>query len=121
MKGILDGKRLSEKIQVELKPRIEMLVADKIRPGLGVILVGDNVESETYVNMKYKTCLKLGIMSKIHRFSKEVDETLVIETIERMNQNSMVHGILVQLPLPEHFNTNKILNTITALEKIIKV
>ena len=112
MKGILDGKKLSEKIQEELKPRIEMLVSDKIRPGLGVILVGDNVESETYVNMKYKTCLKLGILSKIHRFSKEVDETLVIETIERMNQNPMIHGILVQLPLPKHFNTNKILNTI---------
>ena len=112
MKGILDGKRLSEKIQVELKPRIEMLVADKIRPGLGVILVGDNVESETYVNMKNKTCLLLGIMSKTHRFSKEVDEALVTDTIQRMNQNPMIHGILVQLPLPEHFNTNKILNTI---------
>ena len=62
--------------------------------------------------MKHKTRLKLGILSKIHRFSKEVDETLVIETIERMNQNPMIHGILVQLPLPKHFNTNKILNTI---------
>tara|TARA_B100000519_G_C14254054_1_gene444083 strand:+ start:2596 stop:3477 length:882 start_codon:yes stop_codon:yes gene_type:complete len=112
MKGILDGKKLSEKIQEELKPRIKMLISDKIRPGLGVILVGDNLESETYVNMKHKTCLKLGILSKIHRFSKEVDETLVIETIERMNQNLMIHGILVQLPLPKHFNTNKILNTI---------
>ena len=118
MKGILDGKKLSEKIQVELKPRIEMLVADKIRPGLGVILVGDNVESETYVNMKNKTCLLLGIMSKTHRFSKEVDEELVTDTIQRMNQNPMIHGILVQLPLPEHMNTNTILNTINPTKDV---
>ena len=95
-----------------------MLVADKIRPGLGVILVGDNVESETYVNMKNKTCLLLGIMSKTHRFSKEVDEELVTDTIQRMNQNPMIHGILVQLPLPEHMNTNTILNTINPTKDV---
>ena len=112
MKGILDGKKLSEKIQEELKPRIEMLLENKIRPGLGVILIGNKIESETYVNMKHKTCLKLGIMSKVHRFSNEVKETIVIETIQRMNLDPMIHGILIQLPLPKGMNTNKILNTI---------
>ena len=112
MKGILDGKKLSEEIQDKLKPRINTLLENNKRPGLGVILVGNLVESETYVTMKHKACLKLGIMSKVHRFSEEVNEGLVIDTIQRMNQNPLIHGILVQLPLPEHFNTNKILNTI---------
>ena len=112
MKGILDGKRLAETIQDELKPRISTLLENNKRPGLGVILVGEKVESETYVNMKHKTCIKLGIMSKIHRFSEEVDEGLIIDTIEKMNENTMLHGILVQLPLPEHMNTNKVLNSI---------
>ena len=112
MKGILDGKKLSEEIQDKLKPRINTLLENNKRPGLGVILVGNLVESETYVTMKHKACLKLGIMSKVHRFSEEVNEELIIDTIQRMNHNSLIHGILVQLPLPEHFNTNKILNTI---------
>ena len=112
MKGILDGKRLAEKIQDELKPRINTLLENNKMPGLGVILVGDKVESETYVTMKHKTCLKLGIMSKIHRFLEEVNEELVIDTIKRMNENNMIHGILVQLPLPEHMDTNKVLNSI---------
>ena len=112
MKGILDGKKLSEEIQEELKPRINILLENNKRPGLGVVLVGNLIESETYVNMKQKACLKLGIMSKVHRFSEEVNEELVIDTIQKMNQNPLIHGILVQLPLPEHFNTNKILNTI---------
>ena len=112
MKDILDGKKVSEKIQNNLKHRINTLLENNKRPGLGVILVGDKVESETYVNMKQKACLKLGIMSKVHRFPKDVDEKIVIETIQRMNQNSMIHGILVQLPLPDNFNTIEIINTI---------
>ena len=112
MKGILDGKRLAETIQDELKPRINTLLENNKMPGLGVILVGDKVESETYVTMKHKTCLKLGIMSKIHRFPEEVNEELVIDTIKRMNENNIIHGILVQLPLPEHMDTNKVLNSI---------
>tara|TARA_Y100000768_G_scaffold73483_1_gene51829 strand:- start:207 stop:1088 length:882 start_codon:yes stop_codon:yes gene_type:complete len=112
MKGILDGKSLAKTIQDELKPRIKTLLENNKRPGLGVILVGDKVESETYVTMKHKSCLKLGIMSKIHRFSEEVNEELIIDTIEKMNENNMIHGILVQLPLPEHWDTNKVLNSI---------
>ena len=78
MKDILDGKKVSEKIQNNLKHRINTLLENNKRPGLGVILVGDKVESETYVNMKQKACLKLGIMSKVHRFPKDVDEKIVI-------------------------------------------
>ena len=113
MEGILDGKGLAEKIQTQLQPRIETLMNDsKIRPGLGVILVGGNIESETYVAMKCKTCVKLGIMSKIHRFANEVDEKMIIEIIEALNKNQNIHGILVQLPLPDHLDTDMILNTI---------
>ena len=112
MERVLDGKQLSEKIQNQLKPRIDELLNHKIRPGLGVILVGDNIESETYVNMKCKTCVNLGIMSKIHRFSNVVQEKLIIETIQAFNRNEMIHGILVQLPLPDHLDKDLILNTI---------
>ena len=120
MEGILDGKGLAEKIQNKLKPRIEKLLINdsKIRPGLGVILVGNNIESETYVTMKCKACVKLGIMSKVHRFTNDVDEKLIIEIIQEFNRNKMIHGILVQLPLPDHLNKDRILNTIAPTKDV---
>ena len=118
MTEILDGIKVSNQIKNELKSRIQSLINKKIRPGLGVILIGDNIESKTYVSMKQKTCLELGIMTEIHRFSKEVDENLVIQTIQSMNQKSLIHGILVQLPLPDHLNKDRILNTIKPVKDV---
>ena len=112
MVEIIDGTKVSDELKLSLKPRIQSLLEQNIRPGLGVILIGDNIESKTYVSMKHKTCLELGIMTEIHRFSKDINEKLVIETIQTMNQKASIHGIMVQLPLPEHLDKDRILNTI---------
>tara|TARA_B100000575_G_scaffold288170_1_gene287748 strand:+ start:64 stop:945 length:882 start_codon:yes stop_codon:yes gene_type:complete len=112
MVEIIDGTKVSGELKHSLKPRIQSLLEQNIRPGLGVILVGDNIESKTYVSMKHKNCLELGIMTEIHRFAKDINEKLVIETIQTMNQKSSIHGIMVQLPLPEHLDKDRILNTI---------
>ena len=112
MVEIIDGTKVSGELKHSLKPRIQSLLEQNIRPGLGVILVGDNIESKTYVSMKHKNCLELGIMTEIHRFAKDINEKLVIETIQTMNQKASIHGIMVQLPLPEHLDKDRILNTI---------
>jgi len=107
---ILDGLQLSNKIKDDLKSKIKNM---KIKPSLGIILVGDNIESKTYVNMKQKTCSELNIDIKLYNFPNDIDQQIVIDTIEDMNDNISIHGILVQLPLPRHLNTDLILNTIS--------
>ena len=113
MVKIINGTNISNELKESLKPRINHLLEKNIRPGLGVILVGDNIESETYVSMKCKSCVELGIISKIHRFSNDVDERLITDIIQTMNKNTSIHGILVQLPLPDHLDKGRILNTIS--------
>ena len=107
---ILDGKLVSSKIIDELKPRIETLIQSGHRPCLSVILVGDNPDSEAYVSMKIKMCHKLQITSKVYRFTLVAKQSDLMNCIERLNNDNTVHGILVQLPLPEHLDVNMIMN-----------
>ncbi len=110
---ILDGKALSSKIKEEIKREIENLKKDKnIVPGLAVILVGDDPASHTYVKMKARACKDVGIYSITHEMPETISEEEIIETIEMMNQNPNIDGILVQLPLPSHIDTTKILEVI---------
>ena len=113
---ILDGKKVSYEIIDKLKPRIDTLIQSGHRPCLSVILVGDNPDSETYVTMKCKMCHKLQMMSKVYRFKESSQESLqddIIKTIHHLNEDNTVHGILVQLPLPKHMNTDLIMNSIS--------
>jgi len=107
---ILDGKLVSSTIIDELKPRIETLIQSGHRPCLSVILVGDNPDSEAYVSMKIKMCHKLQITSKVYRFTLVAKQSDLMNCIERLNNDNTVHGILVQLPLPEHLDVNMIMN-----------
>ena len=110
---ILDGKKLSNKIKEDLKNDIETLQKEhNIITGLAVILVGSDPASTTYVNMKAKSCKDVGIYSIVHEMPIDISEDKILETIKMMNNNPNIHGILVQLPLPEHINTNKILEAI---------
>ena len=79
MTNLFDGKTLSQKIQNELKTRVDYLIGNSIRPGLGVILVGDNIESKTYVEKKQKSCIELGIKSELWSFPEEVNELTIID------------------------------------------
>jgi methylenetetrahydrofolate dehydrogenase (NADP+)/methenyltetrahydrofolate cyclohydrolase len=110
---LLDGKKISEEIQLSLKDRINSLVEQKHTPGLGVILVGKREDSIKYVNAKRKVCEKLGIYFFLKEFNENVSENELINEIEKMNNHSEIHGILVQLPLPVNLNKEKIVNTIS--------
>lgn len=110
---LLDGKALSQKIKDEVKVEVEELVKDKhITPGLAVILVGADPASATYVASKAKSCKNAGIYSVVHEMPDSISENELLETIERMNNNPKLDGILVQLPLPKHIDTTTVLEAI---------
>ena len=111
--AILNGRKGSLRIYQELEPKIEYLKSHNIIPYLGVILVGERPDSMTYVKMKRRRCEKYGIACKVHQFPIDVDNSEIIQTIKDLNYDSRVHGILVQLPLPQHLDTNTILDTVS--------
>ena len=102
---ILDGKKISLTIQEELKTLIS---SHESKPGLAFILVGNNPASEAYVRAKQKTCNHLGIKSFLIEYPINISQERLIDTINQLNQDPEVHGILTQLPLPSHINTQEI-------------
>ncbi len=110
---ILDGKKLSQKITERIaKESAELKSKHGITPGLAVILVGDDPASHTYVKMKAKACKKVGFYSIVHEMPESITQEKIEETIILMNKNPNIDGILVQLPLPQHIDTTKILELI---------
>ena len=116
---LLDGKALSEKIKEEVKVEVAQLVEEKqITPGLAVILVGNDAASATYVASKAKSCKNAGIYSVVHEMPESITQEELLETIERMNENPKLDGILVQLPLPKHIDTTVVLEAINTLKDV---
>lgn len=106
---IIDGNAISRALREELAPRIAELKERDITPGLAVILVGDNPASQVYVRMKGRACEEAGMYSETHRLPADTPEAKLLELIDRLNADPKIHGILVQLPLPRHINTNRVL------------
>ena len=116
---LLDGKALSEKIKEEVKIEVAQLVEEKqITPGLAVILVGNDAASATYVASKAKSCKNSGIYSVVHEMPESITQEELLETIQRMNENPKLDGILVQLPLPKHIDTTVVLEAINPLKDV---
>ncbi|MBS0300065.1 MAG: bifunctional methylenetetrahydrofolate dehydrogenase/methenyltetrahydrofolate cyclohydrolase FolD [Proteobacteria bacterium] len=113
---IIDGKKLAESVRAEWKARVEKLVQSGIKPGLAVIIVGDNAASSLYVRNKIKACSGIGIYSEVHSFQQNAAQQEVLDCIQALNANPHIHGILVQLPLPSHFENNRVITSI-AVEK----
>ena len=109
---ILDGKKLSNKIKNEVKIEADKLKSYGVTPGLAVILVGNDPASQVYVNMKAKACKESGIYSIVHEFPESISENELLDTIKRINQNPNIHGLLIQLPLPKHIDTTKVLEAV---------
>jgi methylenetetrahydrofolate dehydrogenase (NADP+)/methenyltetrahydrofolate cyclohydrolase len=110
---IIDGKKISEIIRSELTGEIEELKSKhNTIPGLAVVLVGENPASQVYVRMKNKACHKIGIYSEQHNLEAGIPEEQVLNLVRELNQNDKIDGILVQLPLPDHIDEHKVLNTI---------
>jgi len=110
---IIDGKAIAAEMQQEMKAEVKALKNKYgLIPGLAVVLVGDNPASKVYVNMKKKACVRLEIYSEEHKMPRETSEQDLLELINKLNANEKIHGILVQLPLPDHINEDKVLNTV---------
>ena len=110
---ILDGKSLSEEIFLKLQKKLVKLENDIERtPKLSIILVGNDTASQTYVNNKIKACDKVGIKHKLIKLTNDISEVKLEEEIFKLNDDKSVDGIVVQLPLPDHINTNHIINSI---------
>ena len=116
---LIDGKALSQKVQASVKADVEALKQEKnIVPGLAVILIGDDPASHAYVKMKAKACENVGFYSITHNMPDTISQDEIIATIEMINLNPRIDGILVQLPLPSHVDTDKILEVIDAKKDV---
>ncbi len=110
---LIDGTSLSKKVQNYVKSEVEGLKKEKgIVPGLAVVIVGDDPASHAYVGMKEKACKNVGFYSIAHKMPDTITQDEIIEIIIMMNNNPHIHGILVQLPLPAHIDTDKLLEVI---------
>ena len=109
---IIDGKKIAENLRETLKKQIQQIPSNQPKPGLTVILIGEDPASQIYVRNKEKFANEIGINSKILRFDSSITEEALTKEIHKLNQDREVHGILVQLPLPKHINSKNIINQI---------
>jgi methylenetetrahydrofolate dehydrogenase (NADP+) / methenyltetrahydrofolate cyclohydrolase len=109
---LLDGVALSKKIRTEITARTAIVTAKGTRPGLAVIVVGDNPASAVYVRNKVKACEEVGFHSVLERYEAEMNEEALLARIATLNADPAIHGILVQLPLPAHIASERVLEAI---------
>src|SRR5690606_11340685 len=110
---IIDGNQIAQKVRNEWKQRAEALKARDILPGLAVIIVGENPASKVYVRNKIKACHDVGLHSEVHEFPGDISEEKLLTCIRNLNDSPDIHGILVQLPLPDHIDKDKVLDIIS--------
>ena len=114
MATIIDGKAVAKEVQKEIKAEVEGLVRRwSMAPGLAVVLVGDDPASHIYVRNKEKACKDVGIKSFEHFLPATVSEKELLALVHQLNKDKHVHGILVQLPLPPHIHSERILDAIS--------
>lgn len=110
---IIDGKQVAAEMRAELKAEVAKLREQGITPGLGVILVGEDPASNSYVTAKEKACAEAGIYSDDNRMPADTTQEELIAKVEQMNADPRIHGILVQLPLPKHIDEDAVISTIS--------
>lgn len=113
MAVIIDGKKVSEAVRVQISEEREAFEKETgVTPGLAVIIVGDDPASQIYVRNKGKACEEVGFYSEIHRMSEDTTEEQLLSLVHSLNQNEKIHGILVQSPLPKHLDEALVVNNI---------
>ncbi|MFZ9298111.1 MAG: bifunctional methylenetetrahydrofolate dehydrogenase/methenyltetrahydrofolate cyclohydrolase FolD [Hylemonella sp.] len=110
---IIDGNALSQRLRAEITQRAAALRARGITPGLAVILVGDNPASQVYVRNKVKACADCGLHSVLEQYQASLSERELLDRVAALNQDPAIHGILVQLPLPEHIDAHRVIEAIS--------
>ena len=115
MNKILDGKKTSQRIKEEIKIKVDKLILDDKRPPhLAAILVGEDGASLTYVTNKVRSCKQVGFKSSLIRLPESISEKDLLTEIQKLNKNKEIDGFIVQLPLPNHINDEKVLLTVRA-------
>ena len=115
---LIDGKALSQQLRNDVRQGVATLKAQNITPGLAVVLVGDNPASEVYVRNKVKACEDTGMHSVLERHGADLSQAALLERIEALNQDTTIHGILVQLPLPAHIDAQRVIKAISPTKDV---
>lgn len=110
---IIDGKAIAQGLRAELKVRVDAMRANGITPGLAVIIVGEDPASKVYVGNKVKACAEIGLHSRHVALPANTSEVTLLEKIAELNADPAIHGLLVQLPLPPHIDSHKVLEAIS--------
>ncbi|BBH21107.1 bifunctional protein FolD [Paenibacillus baekrokdamisoli] len=114
----IEGKAISDAIRVEIGEEAAKLAARGIVPGLAVVLVGDDPASKVYVGSKAKACEQLGYYSEVHRLEAAASQDELLQLIDKLNNQSNIHGILVQLPLPKHIDEKSVIDAISVAKDV---
>ena len=114
----IDGNALSQKLRADVTLRTTALKTKGITPGLAVILVGDNPASQVYVRNKVKACQDSGLHSILEKYPDSLTEAALLARIDALNQDTSIHGILVQLPLPVHIDAQKVIEAISPAKDV---
>lgn len=112
MAEIINGKKLSKEIREDLKVKCDELKGKGIKPRLAVVMVGDDKASQVYIRNKSKVCDEIGIEFEEHLLDANIEQKVLIDLIEKLNQDNKVHGILLQSPIPAHLDINEAFRTI---------
>lgn len=111
---LLDGAAIARQIYDQLEQRVSSLAKSGVRPGLAAVVLGDDPASRIYVRNKVRACTEVGLHSEVHAFAADCPEAVLLATIDKINRNPRIHGLIVQMPLPPHLNAERIVQTIAA-------
>jgi methylenetetrahydrofolate dehydrogenase (NADP+)/methenyltetrahydrofolate cyclohydrolase len=115
---IIDGVALSQQLRADVARRTQALKARGITPGLAVVLVGENPASQVYVRNKVKACQDAGLHSVLEKYEASMTEDELLARIDALNNDPAIHGILVQLPVPAHINSSKVIEAISPAKDV---
>ena len=115
---LIDGLALAKQTRAEVAARAAALTAQGKRPGLAVVLVGDNPASQVYVRNKVKACEEAGIHSVLETYDATMTEAELLARVDALNNDPTIHGILVQLPLPKHIDDHKVIEAISPAKDV---
>ena len=115
---LIDGNALSQHMRADFATRTQSLIAQGVHPGLAVILVGDNPASQVYVRNKVKACEQVGIHSVLEKHPESLSQADLLARVEQLNHDPRIHGILVQLPLPAHIDSHRVIEAISPAKDV---
>ena len=115
---LIDGNALSKQLRTQVAIDAAKLIAQGVKPGLAVVLVGDNPASQVYVRNKVKACEEAGFHSVLEKYDATLSESALLQRIHALNLDASIHGILVQLPLPAHIDAQKVIEAISPAKDV---